>query len=443
MTTILKNIRSHISLLFHLFEPGSNLYSIEIIPVYGLAFWFYIVKQAATLQVQVQVQVIDQQHQQDVGVAAFENWGTSLFNLAVTNAIIQFILFIIVVQIPAYVTGCMSNVDIAWPTGLVLLAIQALYYARDNNNNNNNNDDGRFHYRTYLIGIALFIHGARMSLGAFVNFFPFNWPNGDLSRYQYAKSRWCRSDSSSSMTSTKTSTKTATSSTKNNLWWLKQQHETIMQAYANSTYLAAPILLVASNPNPSSLRHMEIIGFMCWIIFWCLENLSDIQKIIFVREAKKNNDIRTAVLGYTPYDTSQYWLWTKCRHPNYFFEWMCWNSFILMAIPSALDLLNVAVAPITITTTTTSTYCYYYYCLIASKVGIFFILFYTSRIFYDCLLYWTGAEPAESRSVVRRPLFKRYQEKTNVFFPFSVPFFFNHHRTPGWPITTTTRTAKD
>ena len=461
MTTVMNNIRNRLLLLFHLLEPGSNLHPIEIIPVYALAFWFLIVKQAATLQVQV-----IEQHQQessvvDVGVA-FEDWGTSLFNLAVTNAIVQFALFIIVVQIPAYVTGCMSNVDIAWPTGLVLLSIQALYYVRDDNNNNNNNsnnissegvdgnnnDDGRFHYRTYLIGIALFIHGARMAWGAFVMFFPFNWPNGDLSRYQYAKSRWCRNPSSSSITtSTKTSTSTSSATTKNNLWWLKQQQETIMQAYANSTYIAAPVLLVASNPNPSSLRYMETIGFICWIIFWCLENLSDIQKIRFVKAAKKNNDIRTAVLGYTPYDTSQYWLWTKCRHPNYFFEWMCWNSFILMAIPSALDLLHVAAAPTPTTTTTTTTSAYYYsyyYYLIASKMGIFAIFFYTSRIFYDCLLYWTGAEPAESRSVVRRPLFKRYQEKTNVFFPFSVPYFFNHHRTPGWPLTiTTTKNTKD
>ena len=113
MTTVMNNVRNRLLLLFHLLEPGSNLHPIEIIPVYALAFWFLIVKQAATLQVQV-----IEQHQQessvvDVGVA-FEDWGTSLFNLAVTNAIVQFALFIIVVQIPAYVTGCMSNVDIAW-----------------------------------------------------------------------------------------------------------------------------------------------------------------------------------------------------------------------------------------------------------------------------------------------------------------------------------------
>ena len=97
----MNNIRNRLLLLFHLLEPGSNLHPIEIIPVYALAFWFLIVKQAATLQVQV-----IEQHQQessvvDVGVA-FEDWGTSLFNLAVTNAIVQFALFIIVVQIPAY-----------------------------------------------------------------------------------------------------------------------------------------------------------------------------------------------------------------------------------------------------------------------------------------------------------------------------------------------------
>ena len=368
-------------LAFRLVEQGAKLHPIEIIPVYACAFWYTTLKGSG-------------------------DWGTALVDLATTNAILQLILFVVVVQIPAYVTGRMSNVDIAWPTGLVLLAAQALYYAETTTTTNNNgSDDGgngngyeRFHHRAYLIGIALLLHGGRMAVGAAVMFFPFDWPNGDLPRYQYAKARW--------------STETAAE----NLWWLKQQHDTIMQAYANSVYIAAPILLVVSNPNPSPLRPMEIAGFGCWLISWILENISDIQMRVFVRrETRKNGDTKTAIIGYAPYNGWRHCMWTKSRHPNYFFEWMCWNSFLLMAIPSALDLVAID---------TTS---------LVSRVGIFILFFYTSRCLYDCLLYWTGAEPAESRSVKRRPLYKRYQEITNVFFPFSVPFF-NHHRTPGWPI---------
>mmetsp|Transcript_7538 Transcript_7538/g.9607 ORF Transcript_7538/g.9607 Transcript_7538/m.9607 type:complete len:89 (+) Transcript_7538:1052-1318(+) len=70
---------------------------------------------------------------------------------------------------------------------------------------------------------------------------------------------------------------------------------------------------------------------------------------------------------------------------------------------------------------------------VLSKAGIILICFFCSRFFYDCLLYWTGSEPAEARSVKRRPEFKNYQAATRVFFPFPI-WFFDHHKTPGWPI---------
>lgn len=353
------------------------MYPFENVVVYSFPFWLYT-------------------------LAGAGDWGGELVRLATTNAVKQFVLFVFLVQIPCYVTGRMSTVDLVWPSGLVLLAAQVLYHRKSTTENNNEGDvidDGHhiFLHRTFLMGIALLLHGGRMAVGAFVLFFPFDWPNGDLSRYQYAKSRWLRQTGAE------------------HLWWLKQQHDTIMQAYANSVNIAVPFLLVASNPNTSPLRPMEIMGFGCWLLWWVLESLADGQKIRFVRRAKKKGDAQTAVIGYPPYDERMYWMWTKCRHPNYFCEWMCWNSFIIMAIPSAFDLL--------------ATNAFH----LVSKLGLFVVLFYTSRLFYDCLLYWTGSEPAESRSVKRRRLYKQYQETTNVLIPFSVPFV-NHHRTPGWPI---------
>jgi len=35
-------------------------------------------------------------------------------------------------------------------------------------------------------------------------------------------------------------------------------------------------------------------------------------------------------------------LWSCCRHPNYFFEWMVWNSLIVASIPSLVPLWNHA-----------------------------------------------------------------------------------------------------
>ena len=35
-------------------------------------------------------------------------------------------------------------------------------------------------------------------------------------------------------------------------------------------------------------------------------------------------------------------------------------------------------------------------------------------------------------SVRKRPNYKEYQAKTNMFFPFDLPFV-GHYRVPGWP----------
>ena len=62
-------------------------------------------------------------------------------------------------------------------------------------------------------------------------------------------------------------------------------------------------------------------------------------------------------------------------------------------------------------------------------------LLLTMRFFYDCLVYWTGAAPAEQQSVRKRPLYRKYQDATPVFFPFWVPsWLVHHHCVPGWPL---------
>ena len=85
-------------------------------------------------------------------------------------------------------------------------------------------------------------HGGRMVLGAIVLFYPYNWPDGDLSRYQYAKKRWVEETGAGA------------------LWWLKQQQETLLQAYANSVLIATPVILVGTNPNHSGgLRPLGLL----------------------------------------------------------------------------------------------------------------------------------------------------------------------------------------
>jgi len=328
-------------------------------------------------------------------------------NFFLWNSLCQIILFIVIVQIPTWVTQKMSYVDIGWPLGLMVLATNALVMG-----------DDTLWQRRWLIGGSILAHGGRMFFGASYLFFPYTFPKGDLSRYQYAKHRFLEIDGMPSS------------------WWpYKMQHDTLQQAYANMTVLACPIMLCAFASNSKSnynisLHPLEIVGFLIWLCSWTLEGIADTQKIIFGRTAKlsannavaNNNDkngsnmpspstelANKPVLGYAPYDSSTN-LWTFCRHPNYFFEWMAWNGIITMSLPS-LWYLDEA-WPI--------------------KVGFALIMVFASRFFYDCLMYWTGAEPAEHFSYQRRPLYRKYQETVRVFFPFELPFI-DHGRVAGWP----------
>ena len=51
--------------------------------------------------------------------------------------------------------------------------------------------------------------------------------------------------------------------------------------------------------------------------------------------------LREACLGVPPFDGARFWLWTRCRHPNYFCEWLGWLGLCLAATPSLLQLLAI------------------------------------------------------------------------------------------------------
>lgn len=298
----------------------------------------------------------------------------------VWNAAAQLCLFLPVVQIPAWITGHMSYVDIGWPSGLVLLAVNAIAFGEG------------YSLRRWIVGGCMFLHGARMAFGALVLFFPYRWKQ-DLPRYQYAKVRFETKDGMAA-----------------DLWPIKVQHDTLQQSYANSVVLACPVMLCAFNQDPT-ISPMEIAGAALWCLCWVWESIADMQKQLFLLECRRLKE-RNAVIGCSPFDGNRHWLWTLCRHPNYFGEWMAWNAFVVMALPSLAQLDE----PIVV------------------KAGFALTLFFTSRIFYDCLLYWTGAEPAEHFSSQKRTLYREYQQKTRMFFPFEMPFV-DHCREAGWPHT--------
>lgn len=258
--------------------------------------------------------------------------------------------------------------------------------------------------RRYVMCTCMLLHGGRMALGALLLFgsksgFTYRFAE-DLPRYQYAKVRWIQRGMPQST------------------WWIKSQQDCLQQCYANSLFLAAPVALASFNQHPD-LNVLEYVGWGVWALSWMWENVADGQKHLFLMDCKgqaktaskeEKKALKNACLGVPPFAGKKYLLWTLCRHPNYFGEWMAWAGLVLAAIPSLYHSPDSMV------------------CIGCLAAMLVFLL----RFFYDCLVHWTGAGPAEHFSLRKRPSYRTYQMQTRCFFPFDVPFA-DHHLTPGWP----------
>lgn len=80
-----------------------------------------------------------------------------------------------------------------------------------------------------------------------------------------------------------------------------------------------PFLVVVSNPRPE-FSWWEGAGVLAWLLAVAGESLADRQLARF--RADRRNHGKTCRLG----------LWRYSRHPNYFFEWLHWWSYVLMAV---------------------------------------------------------------------------------------------------------------
>jgi steroid 5-alpha reductase family enzyme len=298
------------------------------------------------------------------------------------NAMGQLLLFMPLAVIPSLMTGHMFYVDLAWPAGLLCLGFNGLVYA-----------DGLW-LRRVLMGGCVGLHGGRMLLGALVIFFPYV-KREDLPRYRYAKLRWLRDDGMTERT-----------------WPLKMLHDVLQQAGANASALACPVMLACFDAS-AQISLVEWIGYGIWLAAWCWESIADGQKLYFQKLAKKDKHAATACLGHPPFAGRAYCLWTLCRHPNYWGEWAAWNGLVLAALPSLLRLPS---------------------CGAFGKSALGAVLVVLSRFMYDCLMHWTGAEPAEHFSAAKRAEYARYQKSTRVFWPIELPGV-DHGRRAGWPRT--------
>jgi len=92
--------------------------------------------------------------------------------------------------------------------------------------------------------------------------------------------------------------------------------------------LSVPFVLICLNPQPR-LQPLEWIGVALWVVAVGGEALADRQLQRF-RAAPAN---RTAVC--------QVGLWRYSRHPNYFFEWLVWVAYFVLALNSRAGWLTI------------------------------------------------------------------------------------------------------
>ncbi|MBS1858610.1 MAG: DUF1295 domain-containing protein [Acidobacteria bacterium] len=135
--------------------------------------------------------------------------------------------------------------------------------------------------------------------------------------------------------------------------------------------LSAPFYLAAVNPAPG-LRWTEYAGAALWLVALTGESLADRQLHAFKQDPASRG--RTCRAG----------LWKWSRHPNYFFEWLVWVAFALVALPAPWGWLGLF-----------------------SPVLMLYFLF---RV--------TGIPATEAQALrTRGDDYRRYQQTTSVFFP--------------------------
>src|SRR5690606_13789140 len=91
-----------------------------------------------------------------------------------------------------------------------------------------------------------------------------------------------------------------------------------LQAAAVALF-SLPFLVVIQNPRPP-FGLVELIGVLIWLAAVVGEAAADRQLAAF--RAKPWNRDRVCREG----------LWYFSRHPNYFFEWLHWWSYVVMAL---------------------------------------------------------------------------------------------------------------
>ncbi len=103
------------------------------------------------------------------------------------------------------------------------------------------------------------------------------------------------------------------------------------QQSASVVVLGLPFLLIAANPRPA-FAPLESAAVALWVVAVLGEAIADAQLAAF----KRNPASRGLVCNRG--------LWRYSRHPNYFFEWLIWVGYGLLALAAPWGWLGL-VAP--------------------------------------------------------------------------------------------------
>jgi len=131
-----------------------------------------------------------------------------------------------------------------------------------------------------------------------------------------------------------------------------------------------PFLAVALTPGPLGI--FDLIGVLIWAIAVGGETLADAQLAQW--RANPKNKGRTCRAG----------LWRYSRHPNYFFEWVHWFAYLVIAIGTSL----------------------------------WWMTFLGPILMIVFLFYVTGIPHTERQALKSRGEdYRRYQQETSIFIP--------------------------
>ena len=138
-------------------------------------------------------------------------------------------------------------------------------------------------------------------------------------------------------------------------------------------FLSLPFLLAALNPAPT-LSAFEYAGIALWLIALAGEAVADAQLAAFKRDPSSHGQV------------CQRGLWNYSRHPNYFFEWLGWLAYPVIAIRIADPWTWAAlVGPV---------------------------------VMFAVLMVGTGVPPLEQAMLRSKgEAYRRYQAKVSLFFP--------------------------